>query len=64
MQKLTKEELHEELKVFKPTTHALLANADDDDTGELQFRTRQPLKHSNCCYDYLFSFQESLCTIS
>ncbi|CAF4962718.1 unnamed protein product, partial [Rotaria magnacalcarata] len=48
IQKLTKEELREELKAFQSTTtntstHALLANDNDDDTGELQFRTQQQI---------------------
>jgi hypothetical protein len=61
IQKLTKEELREELKIFNQTSHAaLLANdEDDEETGDLQFRIQQPLKHSICCYDHSFS-----CTIS
>ncbi|CAF0952692.1 unnamed protein product [Rotaria sordida] len=67
IQKLTKEELREELKTFQSTnntTHALLANDnDDDDTGELQFRTQQPLKRCICCDQYPFSFKNSSCII-
>ena len=60
IQKLTKEELREELKVFKPTNNLLAINNDDDDTGELQFRVEQPFKRSICCY----YFKESSCVIS
>lgn len=41
--KLTQSELREELQPFR--NH----NDDDDDTGDLEFRTQQPSKHSNCC---------------
>ncbi|CAF4635875.1 unnamed protein product [Rotaria sp. Silwood1] len=63
VQKLTKEELREELKVFQSTnsiSHALLANDNDDnDIDELQFRTQQPFNRSVCCYQYPFSFKNS-----
>ncbi len=64
IQKLTKEELREELKIFNPTSQAALLANDDDDTGELQFRIQQPIKRSICCYPYSFSLKESSCTIS
>ncbi len=66
IQKLTKEELREELKIFNQTSHgALLANDnDDDDTGDIQFRIEQPIKRSVCCYQYPFSFKDSSCIIS
>ncbi|CAF3986897.1 unnamed protein product [Rotaria sp. Silwood2] len=66
VQKLTKEELREELKVFQSSntsSHALLANDNDDDTGELEFRTRQPINRSVCCYQSSFSFKNSSCLI-
>ncbi|CAF3725501.1 unnamed protein product [Rotaria sp. Silwood1] len=67
VQKLTKEELREELKVFQSTnsiSHALLANDNDDnDIDELQFRTQQPFNRSVCCYQYPFSFKNSSCII-
>ena len=57
IQKLTKEELREELKIFNPKSQsALLANDndddEDDDTGDLQFRIEQPMKRSVCCSQY------------
>ena len=71
VQKLTKEELHEELKAFESTnrntSHALRANDNnndddsDDDTGELQFRMQQPLQNSICCCQYDFSWKQSSC---
>jgi hypothetical protein len=67
IQKLTKEELREELKIFNHTSQAALLsinNNDDDDTGDIQFRIEQPIKRSICCYKYSFSFKESSCTIS
>lgn len=68
IQKLTKEELREELKIFNQSSQtSLLANNnnnDDDDTGEIQFRIQQPIKRSICCYQYPFSFKETSCIIS
>ncbi|CAM2718608.1 unnamed protein product [Rotaria socialis] len=66
IQKLTKEELREELNAFQSattntSTHALLANDNDDDTGELQFRSQQQAKRSNCCYRFSISFEDSSC---
>ncbi|CAF2250679.1 unnamed protein product [Rotaria magnacalcarata] len=57
IQKLTKEELREELKAFQSTTtntstHALLANDNDDDTGELQFQSLiDIIKHEQGHFD-------------
>ena len=71
--KLTKNELREELKAFRQnedsirndTNHALLANDnDDDDTGDIEFRSHQSIKRTICCYRYPASLKESFCTIS
>jgi hypothetical protein len=64
IQKLTKEELREELKIFKNSSQAALLANDDDDTGDIQFRIQQPIKRSICCYQYPFSLKDSSCTIS
>lgn len=67
IQKLTKEELREELKIFNQNSRtSLLANGDgdDDDNGDLQFRIQQPIKRSICCSQYSFSFKDTACTIS
>ncbi|CAF2597340.1 unnamed protein product [Rotaria sp. Silwood2] len=76
--KLTKNELREELKLFRQDNdslgnnigHTLLTNNnvneddDDDDAGDIEFRTYQSTKRSICCYQYPFSLKESFCTIS
>lgn len=69
IQKLTKEELREELKVFHHSSQSALLdntnnNDDDDDTGDIQFRIQQPIKRSICCSQYSFSFKETSCIIS
>ena len=71
--KLTKNELREELKIFNQTAdssrqtprQALLANDDDEDeTGDIQFRTHPTIKRYTCCSPYIFSLKDNACTIS
>lgn len=71
IQKLTKEELREELKIFNQNSRtSLLTNGDnnddddDEDVGDLQFRIQQPIKRSICCSSYPFSLKDTSCTIS
>ena len=67
--KLTKSELREELKMFKQPTdsvkssthHALLnQDSDNDETGDIQFRTSQSIERS----PWWSSCQNNSCTIS
>ncbi|CAF3321792.1 unnamed protein product [Rotaria socialis] len=71
--KLTKNELREELKLFRQndastgpnTNNALLTNNnDDDDADDIEFRTYPSTKRSVCCSQFPFSVKERFCTIS
>ena len=75
--KLTKTELREELKIFKPTTesnqstthHALLGSTngdddEDDDADDIQFRTHETIKRLTCCPSYLSRFHGYGCIVS
>ncbi|CAF1045970.1 unnamed protein product [Rotaria sp. Silwood1] len=73
--KLTKNELREELKLFRQDNdsignnlHNTLLNNndndDDDDADDIEFRTYQSTKRSICCDQYTCSFKGSFCTIS
>ncbi|UJR26949.1 hypothetical protein I4U23_008257 [Adineta vaga] len=73
--RLTRNELREELKTFRQhgdsannsTSHALLANDhdedNDDDAGDIEFRTHQAIKRTICCYQYPCSFKTNSCVI-